>query len=255
MVRRKAIEMADGLVGAWESVAEGRVGLLLFTESHYGWAMAHSKRDLPKDSAEPTTSEAVGLFNAFTAHTGSYRAADGVLSVTRSISTIDHLNGVETPTEYSIDGDQLKWGGERPDGGRFDLAFRRLEPLGEGPLVGAWKMTGGSGTEGMALYTAGHFVALFHLTQAPARSVPLSELSDQEIAERWRTRGNSLAGSYSFKGDAFTQRHIVARDPRSTDRESSWDWDLTGDRGTVRLVSPPTTGGVGRGIEVSYQRL
>ena len=112
------------LVGAWDLVSDLRVGVAIYTGSHYAVVMA--PKDRQRASGERATpEEALEALYTCGALAGTYTVSGGTLTMERTANTRPEGVGVTAVWEFSVEGDVMK--GRVVSGGAPDEAtWRRV---------------------------------------------------------------------------------------------------------------------------------
>ena len=93
--------MASPLAGAWEIISDVYQGYVVFSENHYGDALAMTNRKLPQGDM-PTEAEA---WRSMMAVSGTYTISGSVVNWNEDFSRLPC--GSPDPYEFSIDGDYV----------------------------------------------------------------------------------------------------------------------------------------------------
>ena len=122
------------LVGAWERVSDSRVGVSIYTGSHYAAVMA--PKDRQRSSGEPTPDEALEALLSCPALAGTYTLSGSRITQVRESNTRPELSNQSAVFDYTIDGDTMTQtvvsgtGGAAASGS--SLTFRRVGSSGVG---------------------------------------------------------------------------------------------------------------------------
>ena len=153
----------DSIVGAWELVSDSRVGVSIYTDSHFSTVMAAKNRQ--RSSGERATpDEALAALLSCPALAGTYTLSDSRITQVRESNTRPELSNQSAVFDYPIDGDTMTQtvvsgtGGAAASGS--SLTFRRAGSSGVGsPLVGAWELVNDT-RQGVLVFTGTHYAVV-----------------------------------------------------------------------------------------------
>ena len=223
------------LVGAWELVSDSRVGVAIYTGSHYAVVMA--PKDRQRSSGERATpDEALEAIRSCQALAGTYTVSGSRITHVRIANTRPELSGHTNVTDYTIDGDTLTHtvvsGAAAASGS--SLTFRRAGSSGVGsPLVGAWELVNDT-RQGVLIFTGTHYAVV---QMQKERNLPKGDqYTPEEALEALYTCG-ALAGTYTVSGGTLTMERTANTRPESIGVIAVWEFTVEGDVMKVRVVS------------------
>ncbi len=98
--------MGSILAGAWELVSDSYNGLAIFTDTHFNVTWTAKNRAKFKTD-EPTDEEAAEAFRTLSTAAGTYEISGETLIFHRYVNRHPNWTGVDAPSEFAVDGDQL----------------------------------------------------------------------------------------------------------------------------------------------------
>ena len=225
----------DPIVGAWELVSDSRVGVAIYTGSHYAVVMA--PKDRQRTSGERATpDEALEAIRSCQALAGTYTVSGSRITHVRIANTRPELSGHTNVTDYTIDGDTLTHtvvsGGAAASGS--SLTFRRAGSSGVGsPLVGAWELVNDT-RQGVLIFTGTHYAVV---QMQKERNLPKGDqYTPEEALEALYTCG-ALAGTYTVSGGTLTMERTANTRPEGVGVTAVWEFSVEGDVMKGKVVS------------------
>jgi len=200
------------LVGAWELVSDSRVGVRIYTGSHY--AVLGAPKDRKRSAGDQATpDEALEALNSCPALAGTYTLSGSRITHCRLANTRPNLSGQDLVVDYTIHGDNMTATAVSGSGGGTpgsSATFRMVGSSGVGnPLVGAWEMVEDA-RQGVLIYTGTHYALLWMLKE---RKLPKSDQYTPEEALEALTTSGALAGTYTISGNTVTMERMASSRP------------------------------------------
>ena len=157
------------LVGAWDLVSDSRVGVRIYTGSHYAvLGVPKARKRSAGDQATPD--EALEALNSCPALAGTYTLSGSRITHSRLANTRPNLSGQDLVVDYTIHGDNMTATAVSGSGGGTPGSSATLRRVGGGvssPLVGAWEMVEDV-RQGVLIYTGTHYALLWMLKERKA---------------------------------------------------------------------------------------
>jgi len=224
------------LVGAWELVSDSRVGIRIYTGSHY--AMLGAPKDRRRSAGDQATpDEALEALNSCPALAGTYTLSGSRITHTRLANTRPNLSGQALVVDHTIHGDNMTATAVSGSGGGTPGSSATLRRVGSGgvssPLVGAWEMVEDA-RQGVLIYTGTHYALLWMLKE---RMLPKGDqYTPDEALEALATSG-ALAGTYTIAGNTVTMERIASSRPEGVGVAAVQEFTVEGDTLNLRGVS------------------
>ena len=224
------------LVGAWELVSDSRVGVRIYTGSHY--AVLGAPKDRKRSAGDQATpDEALEALNSCPALAGTYTLSGSRITHCRLANTRPNLSGQDLVVDYTIHGDNMTATAVSGSGGGTpgsSATFRMVGSSGVGnPLVGAWEMVEDA-RQGVLIYTGTHYALLWMLKE---RMLPKGDqYTPDEALEALATSG-ALAGTYTIAGNTVTMERIASSRPEGVGVAAVQEFTVEGDTRHLRGVS------------------
>ena len=224
------------LVGAWELVSDSRVGIRIYTGSHY--AMLGAPKDRTRSAGnQATPDEALEAFNSCFALAGTYTLSGSRVTHTRLANTRPNLSGQAMVVDHAIHGDTMTAtavSGSGSGTAGSSLTFRRVGSSGIGsPLVGTWEMVEDA-RQGVLIYTGTHYALLWMLKE---RKLPNGDQYTPEEALEALTTSGALAGTYTIAENTVTMERIASSRPEGVGVAAVQEFTVEGDTLNLRGVS------------------
>ena len=220
------------LVGAWERVSDSRVGVSIYTGSHYVAVMA--PKDRQRSSGEPTPDEALAALNSCPALAGTYTLSGSRITHTRLANSRPHLSGQTFLIDYTIQGDNMTT--TSISGGPFvgsSAIHRRVGSGAASPLVGAWEMVNDT-EQGVLIFTGTHYAVV---RMHKERDLPKGEQYTPEEALTALYTSGSQAGPYTLSGTTLTLERTAHLRPERVGENAVLEVTVEGDTLKTRAVS------------------
>ena len=176
------------LVGAWERVSDSRVGVSIYTGSHYASVMA--PKDRQRSSGEPTPDEALEALLTCPALAGTYTLSGSRITQVRESNTRPELSKLSAVFDYTIDGDTMT---QTAVASYSSFTLRRIPSSDTGsPLIGAWELVDDT-RQGVLIYTGTHYAVV---QMHKERNLPKGDqYTPEEVLEAISTCGCDLRTS------------------------------------------------------------
>ena len=217
------------LVGAWERVSDSRVGVSIYTGSHYAAVMA--PKDRQRSSGEPTPDEALEALLTCPALAGTYTLSGSRITQVREPNTRPELSNQSAVFDYTIDDDTMT---QTAVASYSSFTLRRIPSSDTGsPLIGAWELVDDT-RQGVLIYTGTHYAVV---QMQKERNLPKGDqYTPEEALEALYTSG-ALAGTYTVSGGTLTMERTANTRPESVGVTAVWEFTVEGDVMKGRVVS------------------
>ena len=152
----------DSIVGAWELVSDSRVGIRIYTGSHY--AMLGAPKDRRRSAGDQATPHAaLEALNSCPALAGTSSLSGSRITHSRLANARPNLSGQDLVVDYTIHGDNMTATAVSGSGGGIpgsSATFRRVGSSGVGSsLVGPWELVDDS-RQGVFISTGTHYAVV-----------------------------------------------------------------------------------------------
>ena len=217
----------DSIVGAWELVSDSRVGVSIYTDSHFSTVMAAKNRQ--RSSGERATpDEALEALLTCPALSGTY---------TRVANTRVERSDQPIVGDHTIVGDimtfNIRSGASSTNAGA-SLTWRRIPSSAAGsPLVGAWELVQDI-WQGVAIFTGtNHAIVVMQ----KERNLPSGDQYTPEEALDAISTCGTFAGTYTVSGNTVTAKRIANLRPTLVGVDAVWESLVEGDTMKFRGIS------------------
>ena len=224
------------LVGAWELVSDSRVGIRIYTGSHY--AMLGAPKDRRRSAGDQATpDEALEALNSCPALAGTYTLSGSRITHTRLANTRPNLSGQALVVDHTIHGDNMTATAVSGSGGGTPGSSATLRRVGSGgvssPLVGAWEMVDAT-EQGVIIFTGTHYAVV---RMHKERDLPKGEQYTPEEALTALYTSGAQAGPYTLSGTTLTLERTAHLRPERVGENAVLEVAVDGDTLKTRAVS------------------
>ena len=224
------------LVGAWELVSESRVGIRIYTGSHY--AVLGAPKDRKRFAGDQATpGEVLEASNSCPALGGTDTLSGSRITHARLANTRPNLSDQDLVVDYRMHGDNMTataLSGSGSGTPESSATFRQEGSSGIGnPLVGAWEMVEDT-RQGVLIHTGSHYALLWMLKE---RKLPKSDQYTPEEALESLTTSGPLAGTYTISGNTVTMERMARSRPEGVGVAAVQEFAVEGDTFNLRGIS------------------
>ena len=226
----------DSIVGAWELVSDSRVGVSIYTDSHFSTVMAAKNRQ--RSSGERATpDEALEALLTCPALSGTYAVSGSTGTYTRVANTRVERSDQPIVGDHTIVGDTMTFNirsGASSTNAGASLAWRRIPSSASGnPLVGAWELVQDI-WQGVAIFTGTHYAIV---VMQKERNLPSGDQYTPEEALDAISTCGTFAGTYTVSGNTVTAKRIANLRPTLVGVDAVWESLVEGDTMKFRGIS------------------
>jgi len=226
----------DPIVGAWELVSDSRVGVSIYTDSHFSTVVAPKNRQR-SSASRATPDEALEALLTCQAVSGTYAVSGSTGTYTKVANTRAETSDQPIVGDHTIDGDTMTFnirsGGSSTNAGA-SLTWSRVPSGGtDTPLIGAWELVDDT-RQGVLIFTGTHYAVV---QRQKERNLPKGDqYTPEEALEALYTCG-ALAGTYTVSGGTLTMERTANTRPESVGVTAVWEFTVEGDVMKTRVVS------------------